>query len=70
MKKTELNKLRNDLKAMSAEELSAKKLELLKEQFNLRMQASTGQLNQTHQLKDVRRNLARIETLLTQKAGE
>jgi large subunit ribosomal protein L16 len=39
------------------------------EQFNMRMQASTGQLAQTHTLKQVRRDVARIKTVLTEKAG-
>ena len=43
---------------------------LLGEQFKLRMQAATGQLQQTHQLKQVRRSIAQIKTVLTEKAGE
>ncbi|MCP5079043.1 MAG: 50S ribosomal protein L29, partial [Psychromonas sp.] len=41
---------------------------LLREQFNLRMQHSTGQLEKTDQLKKVRRSIARVKTILTQKA--
>jgi len=58
-----------DLRAKSVEELNAELLELLREQFNLRMQAATGQLQQTHTLKAVRRNIARVKTVLTEKAG-
>ncbi|MDU2307475.1 MAG: 50S ribosomal protein L29, partial [Klebsiella sp.] len=53
----------------SVEELNAELLNLLREQFNLRMQAASGQLQQTHLLKQVRRDVARVKTLLTQKAG-
>lgn len=57
-----------DLREKSVEELNAELIELSKEQFNLRMQHATGQLNQTHQLKQVRRNIARVKTVLNQKA--
>ncbi|WP_026959663.1 MULTISPECIES: 50S ribosomal protein L29 [Aliagarivorans] len=59
----------NELKDKSVEELKAELLNLLREQFNLRMQASTGQLAQTHLLKNVRRDIARVKTILNQKAG-
>ncbi|MCH8538154.1 MULTISPECIES: 50S ribosomal protein L29 [Alkalimonas] len=59
----------SELKAKSVEELNAELLSLLREQFNLRMQASTGQLAQTHLLKNVRRDIARVKTILTEKAG-
>ncbi|MCU4676364.1 MULTISPECIES: 50S ribosomal protein L29 [Catenovulum] len=59
----------NELKDKSVEELKAELLELLREQFNLRMQKSTGQLSQTHLLKQVRRNIARVKTVLNSKAG-
>ena len=59
----------SELKVKSVEELNAELLGLLREQFNLRMQAATGQLNQTHMLKQVRRDIARVKTILNQKAG-
>jgi len=59
----------SELKDKSVEELKAQLLELLREQFNLRMQASTGQLSQTHLIKQVRRNIARVKTVLAEKAG-
>ena len=59
----------NELREKSVEELNAELLNLLREQFNLRMQASSGQLQQTHLLKQVRRNVARVKTLLTEKAA-
>lgn len=58
----------SELKDKNVEELQAELLELRKEQFNLRMQKATGQTNQTHTLKDVRRNIARVKTVLNQKA--
>ena len=42
----------------------------LKQQFKLRMQLSTGQLNESHLVKATRRNIARIKTAMAQKAGE
>lgn len=58
-----------DLREKNAEELNAELLGLLREQFNLRMQAATGQLQQTHTLRAVRRDIARVKTVLTEKAG-
>ncbi|WP_115717143.1 50S ribosomal protein L29 [Gallaecimonas mangrovi] len=58
-----------DLRNKSVEELNAELIELLREQFNLRMQAATGQLSQSHELKKVRRNIARVKTVLNEKAG-
>ncbi|MCF1427131.1 50S ribosomal protein L29 [Shewanella corallii] len=59
----------SELREKSVEELNAELLGLLREQFNLRMQHATGQLSQTHQLKTVRRNIARVKTIITSKAG-
>ncbi|GAA5218802.1 50S ribosomal protein L29 [Corallincola platygyrae] len=59
----------SELREKSVEELNAELLNLLREQFNLRMQKSTGQLSQTHLLKNVRRDIARVKTVLKQKAG-
>jgi large subunit ribosomal protein L29 len=58
-----------ELREKSAEDLNKQLLELLREQFNLRMQNSTGQLGQPHLLKAVRRDIARVKTVLTEKAG-
>ncbi|GAA0305187.1 MULTISPECIES: 50S ribosomal protein L29 [Psychrosphaera] len=60
----------SDLKDKTVEELRAELLGLLREQFNLRMQQSSGQLAQTHLLRQVRRNIARVKTVIAQnKAG-
>ncbi|MFD1218034.1 MULTISPECIES: 50S ribosomal protein L29 [Microbulbifer] len=58
-----------DLRSKSVEELNQELLSQLEEQFKLRMQMSTGQLTQTHLLKQTRRDIARIKTVLTEKAG-
>lgn len=57
-----------ELKEKSVDELQSELLELRKEQFNLRMQKATEQTNQSHTLKNVRRNIARVKTVINQKA--
>ncbi len=59
----------SELSEKTVEELNGELLSQLKEQFKLRMQASTGQLTQTHLLSQVRKDIARIKTVLSQKAG-
>jgi len=59
----------NELREKSAEELKQELLGLLKEQFNLRMQKTSGQLAQNHLLGKVRRDIARVKTVLNEKAG-
>ena len=59
----------NELREKTSEELEAALIAELKQQFNLRMQLSTGQLNESHKVKQTRRNIARIKTMLKQKAG-
>ena len=59
----------SELREKSVEELNNELLAQLKEQFKLRMQASTGQLSQTHLLSQARKDIARIKTALRQKAG-
>ena len=53
-----------DLRAKSADELQAEVLRLQKEHFALRMQRASGQLGQSHLLKEVRRDLARVKTII------
>jgi large subunit ribosomal protein L29 len=60
----------NELLEKSVEELKAVLGVELKQQFKLRMQLSTGQLEQSHLVMQTRRNIARIKTAITQKAGE
>ncbi|MEH6561579.1 MAG: 50S ribosomal protein L29 [Marinobacter sp.] len=59
-----------ELRAKSAEELKQDLIGLLKEQFNLRMRKATGQLNQSHLLPGVKRDIARVKTVLNEKAGQ
>ena len=56
-----------DLRAMTIDELEAKLVEDKKEQFNLRIQQSTGQLANTSQVSKVRREIAKINTLITER---
>ena len=58
----------SELRAKNAEELNKELLELLKAQFSLRMQLATQQLSNTSQLRNVRRDIARVRTLLCEKA--
>lgn len=59
----------DELKSMSADELEESLLTLRKEQFQLRLKQATGALEKTHLIKNVRRSIARIKTILTEKAG-
>ena len=57
-----------ELKELTAEELLKREKELKEEIFNLRFQHSTGQLDNTARLKQVKKDIARAETILRQKA--
>jgi large subunit ribosomal protein L29 len=59
----------SELRDKSVEELTAELLKAREEQFKLRMSKATGQLGQTHLIKLSRREIARIKTVLTEKAG-
>ena len=56
-----------ELRSKSSEELNEELLALIREQFNLRMQKGTGQLTKPSEVKRVRRQIALIKTLLTEK---
>ncbi len=58
----------SDLRDKSVDELSQELHSLLREQFNLRMQRGTGQLSRPDQIQKVRRNIARVKTVLNEKA--
>ena len=58
----------SELKAKSVDELNQELLDLLKAQFGLRMQKATQQLNNVSQLGKVRRDIARVRTILREKA--
>ena len=57
----------SDLKAMSTDQLQDELLKLKKEQFNLRFQRATGQLENTSRVRQVRRDIARMMTIAKQK---
>ncbi|KAA6184990.1 50S ribosomal protein L29 [Thiohalocapsa marina] len=60
----------SELRGQSREELDARLHELLREQFNLRMQKGSNQLSRPSQFKLVRREIARIKTVMAQKLAE
>ncbi|MBF9234236.1 50S ribosomal protein L29 [Microvirga alba] len=59
----------SDLKAMSTDQLTDELLGLKKEQFNLRFQRATGQLENTGRVREVRKDIARVKTLQRQKSA-
>ena len=64
------NKYVEDLKANSAAELAQDLVAAKKELFNLRFQNATNQLDNTARIKEVRKNIARIQTVITKKQKE
>jgi large subunit ribosomal protein L29 len=56
-----------DIRAMSVDQLDDEVLKLKKEQFNLRFQRATGQLENTARVREVRRDIARLKTIARQK---
>ena len=67
MKSTKYNA---QLQGMTAEELAKELTDAKKELFNLRFQNATNQLENTGRIKEVRKNIARIQTVLAQRAAE
>ena len=59
-----------ELRDKSVDELNAEVQKELASQFKLRVQKATGQLAQTHLLKQARRDIARLKTVLSEKAGK
>ena len=59
-----------ELRDKSVEDLNKELLSLTREKFNLRMQKGSGQLARPHQIKVARRNIARVKTILNEKAGK
>ena len=59
-----------DLRAKTPDQLKDQLLQLKKEQFNLRFQKATGQLESTARVRDVRRGIARILTVLDERMAE
>jgi large subunit ribosomal protein L29 len=60
----------SELRSKDAKELKQELESLLKAQFNLRMQRATQQLSNTSQIGNVRRDIARVRTVMTEKAGK
>ncbi len=58
----------SELREKSVDDLQKELHGLLREQFNLRMQKGTGQLSQPHRVSQVRRDIARVKTILSEKA--
>jgi large subunit ribosomal protein L29 len=56
-----------EVRGMTPDQLSDELLKLKKEQFNLRFQAATGQIEKTHRVDEVRKDIARIKTVLRGK---
>ncbi len=59
-----------EIQGKSEQELKDLLVDLRKEQFELRMQLGTGQLTEPHKLRQVRRDIARVKTVLNQPQGE
>ena len=64
-----INKFVEDLKAKSAAELNEELVAAKKALFNLRFQNATNQLDNTSRIKEVRKNIARIQTVITEQAN-
>ena len=64
-----INKFVEDLKAKSVAELNEELVAAKKELFNLRFQNATKQLDNTGRIKEVRKNIARIQTVITEQAN-
>ena len=62
------SKYLEELKTQSVADLNAQLVEAKKELFNLRFQNATNQLDNTSRIKEVRKNIARIQTLITEKS--
>ena len=58
-----------DLRSQSVADLNAQLVEAKKELFNLRFQNSTNQLTNTNRIREVRKNIARIQTIITEKSN-
>jgi len=59
----------SDIRVMTEDQLNDEALKLKKEQFNLRFQAATGQMEKTHRVNEIRKDIARIKTVLRGKAA-
>ena len=60
----------DELRNLTTEELQTELLSLRKEQFNLRMKKASGSLDKTHLITMMRKSVAKVKTMLTEKAGK
>ena len=60
----------DDIRGMTPDQLSDQLVSLKKEQFNLRFQKATGQIEKTHRVDQVRKDIARIKTVLSAKQAQ
>jgi large subunit ribosomal protein L29 len=60
----------DDVRGMTPDQLSEQLINLKKEQFNLRFQRATGQMEKTHRVDEVRKDIARIKTVLRGKQAQ
>ena len=58
-----------DIRGLTPDQLAEQLLNMKKEQFNLRFQAATGQVEKTHRVNEIRKDIARIKTVLRAKAA-
>ena len=65
-----INKYVEELKSKTSAELNSELVAAKKELFNLRFQNATNQLDNTSRIKEVRKNIARIQTIMAEKAAE
>jgi len=65
-----INKYVEELKSKTSAELNNELVAAKKELFNLRFQNATNQLDNTSRIKEVRKNIARIQTIMAEKAAE
>ena len=65
-----IKELLNDLRSKSVEELNGELVAAKKELFNLRFQNATNQLDNTSRIKEVRKQIARIQTVISEKSAD
>jgi len=59
-----------EVRSMSSDQIAEALLNLKKEQFNLRFQAATGQVEKTHRVNEIRKDIARLKTILRSKQAQ
>jgi large subunit ribosomal protein L29 len=60
----------DEVRRFTSDQLTENLLQLKKEQFNLRFQAATGQMDKSHRVDQVRKDIARIKTVMRQKSAQ